>query len=244
MSRLLESLAHRVRSIRESRGWSRQELARRSGLSVRFLARVESADGNISVLRLESLAHALDTSPDTLLRPVADPSALVALVGLRGAGKSTVGPILAERLRVPFIEMDSLIGETSGLTLDQLFELHGERYYRRLERETLRRILARREPAVVAAAGGVVNEPVSWELLCDRATVVWLRADAEVHWNRVAAQGDHRPMADNPAAMDELRAILSARERIYAQANLVVETGGRTPVEVAEAIQRRLESEH
>jgi XRE family aerobic/anaerobic benzoate catabolism transcriptional regulator len=151
---------------------------------------------------------------------------LVALVGLRGAGKSTVGPLLAERLRVPFIEMDSLIGETSGLTLDQMFELHGERYYRRLERETLRRILARREPAVVAAAGGVVNEPVSWELLCDRA------------------QGDHRPMADNPAAMDELRAILGARERIYAQANLVVETGGHTPVEVAEAIQRRLESEH
>jgi XRE family aerobic/anaerobic benzoate catabolism transcriptional regulator len=240
VSRLLDTLAHRVRSIRDSRGWTRQELAQRSGLSVRFLARVEAADGNISVLRLESLAHALDTSPDALLRPVADPSGLIALVGLRGAGKSTVGPLLAERLSVPFIEMDALIIETSGLALDQLFELHGERYYRRLERETLRRILARREPAVVAAAGGVVNEPVSWELLCERATVVWLRAGAEDHWSRVAAQGDHRPMADNPSAMDELRAILGARERIYAQANLVVDTGDRTPEEVAETVFRQL----
>jgi XRE family aerobic/anaerobic benzoate catabolism transcriptional regulator len=242
-TRLLAGLAQRVRGLREERGWSRRELARRSGLSVRFLARVEAADGNISVLRLESLARALGSTPDTLLRPVADPSGLIALVGLRGAGKSTVGPLLAERLSVPFIEMDTLIVETSGLALDQLFELHGERYYRRLERETLRRILARREPAVVAAAGGVVNEPVSWELLCDRATVVWLRAGAEEHWTRVASQGDHRPMADNPAAMDELRAILGARERIYAQARLIVDTADRTPEQVAETIQRQLEAE-
>jgi len=165
----------------------------------------------------------------------------VALVGLRGAGKSTVGRLLARRLDVPFIEMDALITETSGLTLEQLFELHGERYYRRLERETLRRILARHEPAVVAAAGGIVNEPVSWELLSERATVVWLRARAEDHWARVAEQGDRRPMADDPAAMDDLRAILAAREKIYAEARLVVDTGERTPEQVAETIQRKLE---
>jgi XRE family aerobic/anaerobic benzoate catabolism transcriptional regulator len=241
-SALLRGLGLRVRELRDRRGWSRRELADRSGLSVRFLARIESGDGNISVLRLQALAAALETTPESLLHVGADPADLVALVGLRGAGKSTVGPILARRLDVPFIEMDGLIAETSGLTLDQLFELHGERYYRRLERETLRRILARREPAVVAAAGGVVNEPVSWELLCERSTVVWLRARAEDHWARVAEQGDPRPMADNPAAMDELRAILAARERIYAEAKLIVDTAERTPEQVAESIQQRLQA--
>lgn len=239
-SRLLRNLAHRVRSARDLRGWSRRELADRCGLSVRYLARIESGQGNISVLKLEALARALETTPDTLLRADGDGSGLIALVGMRGAGKSTVGPLLADRLEIPFIEMDGLIREMSGLSLDELFELHGERYYRRLERETLRRILARDEPAVVAAAGGVVNEPVSWDLLCDRAIVVWLRARPEDHWSRVAAQGDHRPMADNPAAMDELRAILAARERIYAQARLIVDTADRTPEQVAETIRAEL----
>jgi XRE family aerobic/anaerobic benzoate catabolism transcriptional regulator len=240
-ARLLEALAFRVRGLRGNRGWTRQELSRRCGLSVRFLARVESGKGNISVVRLDALARALETTADTLVRPAFDRSDLIALVGLRGAGKSTVGPILAERLSVPFIEMDTLIVETSGLALDQLFELHGERYYRRLERETLRRILARNEPAVVAAAGGVVNEPISWELLCERATVVWLRARPEDHWNRVTRQGDHRPMADSPAAMDELRAILGAREKIYSQARLIVDTWDKTPEELAETVQQALE---
>ena len=240
-SALLRNLGNRVRELRDRRGWSRRELAGRSGISVRFLARIETGDGNLSVLRLEALAAALEISAESLLHTGADPADLIALVGMRGAGKSTVGPLLARRLEVPFIEMDGLIAETSGLTLDQLFELHGERYYRRLERETLRRILARREPAVVAAAGGVVNEPVSWELLCERATVVWLRARAEDHWARVAEQGDPRPMADNPGAMDELRAILAARERIYAEARLIIDTWERTPEQIAETIQRRLE---
>ena len=133
-----------------------------------------------------------------------------------------------------------MIREASGLSLEQLFELHGERYYRRLEAETLRRILSGGRPVVIAAAGGVVNEPETWELLRERATVVWLRADAEEHWNRVIAQGDHRPMADNPGAMEELRALLSAREPVYTQAGLIVDTGGHDPDEVARRIEREL----
>jgi XRE family aerobic/anaerobic benzoate catabolism transcriptional regulator len=201
---------------------------------------VESGEGNISVLRLDALARALDTAPDELLRPARDGSRIVALVGLRGAGKSTVGPLLAARLGVRFIEMDAMIVEACGLPLDQLFELHGERYYRRLELETLRDILADDRPAVVAAAGGIVNEPASWELMHERAAVVWLRAAPEDHWSRVIAQGDRRPMADNPEAMEDLRVILSARERVYAEARITVETGGRTPEAVADEIERRL----
>lgn len=239
-SRLLEDLARTVRVLRRSRSWTRRGLAERSGLSVRFLARIESGAGNVSVLRLEALARALGTTADELIRPVADPARIIALVGLRGAGKSTVGPRLARRLSLPFVEMDSLIVEASGLPLDQMFEIHGEAYYRRLEREILRRILARAEPTVLAAAGGVVNEPSTWELLRQQAFVVWLRARAEEHWDRVVAQGDHRPMADNPAAKEELRALLTARGAVYAQAQITVDTSDRSPEEVVDEIQRAL----
>jgi XRE family aerobic/anaerobic benzoate catabolism transcriptional regulator len=237
---LLETLADRVRALRHGRKWSQAELALRSGLSLRFLARIEAGEGNVSILRLAALARALETTPDRLVRPRARPSEIVSLVGLRGAGKSTIGPLLARRLGRPFIEMDARITEVSGLTLDQLFELHGERYYRRLEHEVLRVILTAGEPAVVAAAGGVVNEVETWRLLCEQTTVVWLRAKPEEHWMRVVAQGDRRPMADQPAAMDELRSILAAREPVYAQAALTVDTSGAGPREVAAAVEAAL----
>jgi len=237
---VLQSLSERVRRLRRARGWPRAVLAERSGLSIRFLARVEAGDGNISLLRLTSLARALDTTADELIRPLDGHRPVVILVGMRGAGKSTVGPILAERLSMPFIEMDARIQESSGLPVDQIFELHGERYYRRLERETLARILAHRAPVLVAAAGGVINEPTTWHVARREARVVWLKARAEDHWNRVVAQGDRRPMADNPDAMAELRAVLAAREPSYALAHLVVDTTGRTPEDVALEVERGL----
>ncbi len=239
-SNLLQALARRVRRRRQARRWSREELARRSGLSVRFLARVESGDGNISVRRLEAVARALDTSPDRLLRPATQETPIVALTGLRGAGKSTVGPRLARALGLPFVEMDALIRQTAGLPLEQIFELHGERYYRRLEGEALEGILGAGTPAVVATAGGVVNEPATWERLCDETRVVWLRATPEDHWNRVVEQGDRRPMADNPAAMDQLRELLRAREAAYSQAWLTVDTNGKNPTAVSREIERAL----
>jgi len=241
-SDLLRNLGRRVRGLRRRRAWSRDQLALRSGLSTRFLARVESGQGNISVLRLDHLARALETTPDTLLRREPRHGGVVALVGMRGAGKSTVGPILGHMLGAPFVEMDQWIVEAAGLPIDQVFELHGERHYRRLERETLRRVLATGGPAVVAAAGGVVNEPSTWELLCEEATVVWLRARPEDHWNRVVAQGDRRPMADNPAAMQELRALLRAREPLYAEAHLTIDTSRLSPTDIASAIARRVEA--
>jgi XRE family aerobic/anaerobic benzoate catabolism transcriptional regulator len=238
----LQLLASRVRRLRESRGWSRAELAARSGLSVRFLARIESGDGNVSLVRLVHLADALDTRLDTLLRALRARGPVIALTGLRGAGKSTVGPLLAAELDIPFVEMDTLVQEAAGLPVDQIFELHGERYYRRLERETLQAILAGTGASVVAAAGGVVNEPSTWKALLDRTTVVWLRARPEDHWRRVVAQGDRRPMADNPDAMAELRTMLASREARYAQAHMIVDTARRTPQAIAEAIVTELAS--
>lgn len=239
---ILVTLAANVRALRDERGWSRARLAEHSGLSVRFLAQVEAGDGNISLLRLADLAAAFATTPEALLHAASPRSDLIVLVGLRGAGKSSVGPVLARTLSIPFQEMDALIEQAAGLPVDQIFELHGERYYRRLERETAARLVAARRSLVLAAAGGVVNEPATWDLLARHATVVWLKARPEDHWNRVVAQGDRRPMADNPEAMTELRAMLAAREPLYAGAHLTVETSGRSPSEVADAIRRSIES--
>ena len=238
---LLAALAGRVRGLREAGGLSRAALSERSGVSVRFLARIEAGDGNVSLLRLVALADALDVSPDELLRFDGPESGVIALVGLRGAGKSTIGPLLAKRRSIPFVEMDALVQKASGLPIDQIFELHGERYYRRVERETLARILGSGRPTVVATAGGVVNELRSWEMLRRRATVVWLRARPEEHWRRVVAQGDRRPMAHRPDAMAELRAMLAARERVYSQAHLVVDTNGKPPRQVVAAIEAGIE---
>lgn len=244
---LLDVLAQRVRALRGGRRWTRSRLAREAGLSVRFLARVESGEGNISVLRLHDLARALGVTADRLLSrdsaagPAFRLDRPVALVGLRGAGKSTVGPLLAGRLEVPFVEMDDRILEESGLPLDQLFELHGERYYRQLERRTVRTILDENRPEVISAAGGVVNDRETWEMLLAGATVVWLRASPEDHWERVIAQGDRRPMADHPAAMQELRSILRHREPVYAQAHITLDSSGVGPDEVAAVAFRRLE---
>jgi XRE family aerobic/anaerobic benzoate catabolism transcriptional regulator len=239
---ILHGLGRRVRALRRRRAWTRDQLAQRSGLSSRFLARVEAGDGNISVVRLDQLARALETTAESLLRPEPGHDGIVALVGMRGAGKSSVGPLLGLELGAPFVEMDRLIVEAAGLPIDQIFELHGERHYRRLERETLARALAAGGPIVLAAGGGIVNEPSTWEMLCDRATVVWLRAAAEDHWNRVVAQGDRRPMADNPAAMQELRELLRAREPLYAEAHVTIDTARLAPKDVAAEIARRLGS--
>jgi XRE family aerobic/anaerobic benzoate catabolism transcriptional regulator len=149
---------------------------------------------------------------------------VVALLGLRGAGKSTVGRKLATRLSLPFIELDAAIESAAGITLAQIFELHGEAYYRRLERETLMGLLAEPQGMVIATGGSLVNDRETFRLLRRRAVTVWLKAKPEDHWNRVIQQGDERPMRKNPHAMAELRALLAAREKLYSQAEHVVDT--------------------
>ncbi len=148
----------------------------------------------------------------------------IALIGLRGAGKSTIGPKLAARLGLRFVELDASIERVAGLTLSEIFQIHGESYYRRLERETLMGLLADGDGMVVATGGSIVNDKETYKLLRRRAVTVWLKARPEDHWNRVIQQGDQRPMAQHPHAMSELRALLVARERLYAEAEHVVDT--------------------
>jgi XRE family transcriptional regulator, aerobic/anaerobic benzoate catabolism transcriptional regulator len=148
----------------------------------------------------------------------------IALVGLRGAGKTTVGAATADALGVPFVELDREIEALAGKPLAQVLAQDGQSAFRKLELESLATVLRRHERAVIATGGGLVTEPAAYGLLRASCYVVWLKTDAETHMSRVVAQGDMRPMADNPEAMSDLKAILSSRAHLYAQADSELDT--------------------
>ncbi|MBK8007426.1 MAG: helix-turn-helix transcriptional regulator [Rhizobiales bacterium] len=153
----------------------------------------------------------------------------VALIGLRGGGKSTLGRLLAEKLEVPFIELDREIEKTSGMALSELFEMFGQQTFRRFEREALEKALADHPRFVLATGGSLVTEPATYELLLTSCLTVWVRTKPDQHMNRVIEQGDLRPMAENAKAMDDLVSILKSREPLYAKADRVIDTEGKKP---------------
>jgi XRE family aerobic/anaerobic benzoate catabolism transcriptional regulator len=162
----------------------------------------------------------------------------IALIGLRGAGKSTLGAKLAKRLDVPFIELDRVIEQECGVTLSVIFDLYGQSGFRRLERQCLEQILERHPRFVLATGGSLVSEHATFERLLAACFTVWLRATPEDHMQRVIAQGDMRPMAENRESMADLRRILSVREPLYGAADIAVETSGRSLGESFDALLR------
>jgi XRE family aerobic/anaerobic benzoate catabolism transcriptional regulator len=239
-ARLLGGLGAEVRARRTALGMTMRAFAKLAGVSERFLAQLEGGEGNISVARLEDVAEALGTTGAELLAAATsgrvEMRPVIALVGLRGAGKSAVGAALAKKLDVPFVELDELIAREAQMTLSTIFEIHGERYYRSAEREVLRRLLDRGERMVVATGGSLVTDAETWSLLRTRAHTVWLKAPPEEHWRRVVSQGDVRPMRDRPRAKNELRQLLAAREPLYLEAEHVVDTAGRSVHSVVDQI--------
>jgi len=151
----------------------------------------------------------------------------ISLIGLRGAGKSTLGAALAERLEMPFLELDRLIEQESGLTLNLIFDFRGQAGFRELERKCLEAVLQRYPCFVLATGGSLVSEPGTFERLLSSCFTVWVRASAEEHMQRVIAQGDMRPMANNRDAMSDLKRILAERETLYSKADIEIQTAGR-----------------
>lgn len=153
----------------------------------------------------------------------------IALIGLRGGGKSTLGALLAEHLGMPFIELDREIERRSGASLSEIFDMFGQETFRRAEREALNDVLSRHDEFVIATSGSIVTEPGTLELLLSSCFTVWVRAEPHEHMKRVMAQGDLRPMANSARAMDDLISILKSREPLYSRAEATLTTTGKTP---------------
>ena len=255
-----------VRLSRAKHGVTRRQLAQDSGTSERYLAQIESGEGNPSVIVLRSIAEALDVPIIELLprsnggtaamthildvlgrTPAAELPALaelidrhagqaaeterarrIALVGLRGAGKSTLGRSLAERLGCPFIELDRLVEQDYGARIPDLIEMAGIATFRRYERACLERVIEEHDAAVIATAGGIVSNAETYSLLLRRTHAIWIKARPDEHMGRVMGQGDFRPMAKNREAMADLVAILDARRGDYARAEAELDTSGET----------------
>src|SRR5215217_50131 len=150
----------------------------------------------------------------------------IALIGLRGAGKSTLGKMLAKKIGWVFVELNKEIETENGLSVAEIIALYGQEGFRRMEQAALGQLLARKELMVLATGGGIVSEPLTFDLILSSFYTIWLKAEPEEHMARVRRQGDLRPMADDRSAMAELRNILISREPLYARASAVVDTAG------------------
>jgi XRE family aerobic/anaerobic benzoate catabolism transcriptional regulator len=232
MAAILESdfliqLGERVRAWRAEHATTRKALAAASGVSERFLAQLESGQGNISVLRLRDLARAMRVPLESLVSDT-QKKELIALLGLRGAGKSTLGARLADARKAPFVELDKEVEKEAGAALGEVFAMYGQDAFRRFERRALERVLAQHQRAVIAVGGSLVTDAATYDLLLNRCRCVWLKASPEEHMSRVIAQGDMRPFKGRSAALDEIRKLLEDRDGLYARANATLDTSGKT----------------
>ncbi len=268
----LRAFGERIRGERARRGMSRKLLAHHAGISERYLTQLESGKGNVSLLLLRHIAAALglplsrlvaeETVQEFLARltpeqwkeahaaiaaassGVAQPSraARIALVGLRGAGKTTIGAAAANELEIPFFELDKEIERLSGTSLGSIIELYGQQAYRRYELQALQELLASQPRFIVATGGSLVSETATYELLLRSCFTVWVRTTPEEHMQRVLDQGDLRPMAGSQQAMDDLRRILDERSELYGRADITLETTGKRIEEsVRELLERKPE---
>ncbi len=151
----------------------------------------------------------------------------IALIGLRGSGKSTLGAMLAKRMGVPFIRLTQEIEREAGTSMSEVFSLYGQTGYRRYERRALETVVTKNKRAVIEIPGGLVTEPATFELLLSSCMVIWLTASPDEHMSRVVAQGDNRPMDDNNEAMEDLRRILQGRAQLYGKADMTLSTSGK-----------------
>lgn len=251
----LRAFGERIRGERARRGMSRRLLAQHAGISERYLTQLESGKGNVSIVLLRHVATALGVPLGRLIEGPPSPeleflsrmspvqlreiyasmkeadaarAQRIALIGLRGAGKTTLGAKIADALNVPFVELDREIERLAGTTLGAILELYGQQAYRRYEQQALQELLDTHPRFVVATGGSLVSESATYELLLRSCFTVWVRAAPEEHMQRVLEQGDLRPMAGSQQAMDDLRRILDERRELYGRADAVLDTTGKS----------------
>ena len=249
MARARRGISRKVLS--ELSGVSQRYLAQLEGgqgnISIALLKRIavaldhriewlvgEDDPWNSDALRVAALFRAATVEQKRRVLALLDPDNAgeqrgrrIALIGLRGAGKSTLGRLAAAARDIPFVELNAEIEATSGMPVNELMALYGQEGYRRLERQAVERIAAAHDSVILAVAGGIVSEPDTFNFLLRHFHTIWLKAKPEEHMSRVRKQGDTRPMAGNPAAMDELKTILTSRESLYAQSGAQVDTSGK-----------------
>ncbi|CUH82085.1 helix-turn-helix transcriptional regulator [Tropicibacter naphthalenivorans] len=279
VARLMARVGERVRHARERRNIPRRVLSEMSGVSPRYLAQLESGEGNISIGLLMRVAMALDFRIEWLVGQedpwnsdvlrvteqfrVADRAkqqeildlltaapgrgqraGRVCLIGLRGAGKSTLGRKLGAALDLPFVELNREIEQTGGMPVDEIMALYGQEGYRKLEADALDRVIATHDRMILAVAGGIVAEPATFNRLLSHFHTIWLKASAQDHMHRVRAQGDERPMAGNPEAMAQLKTILKAREALYERAHAQLDTSGHSVEDSLAQLQALIAEQH
>ncbi len=270
----LAEIGGRVREARAKRGMTRRILANDSGVSERYLAKLEGGTANPSAAVLRQLAQAMDYPiadfvpgaqgvPNGMeavvgqLRTIGvdrmaeaasllaanfgagtkiDRARRIALIGLRGAGKSTLGRRLAESLDVVFVELNRLVEQDYGASVGELLALSGQPAFRRHELRCLEKTIAGHEAVVIATGGGIVTEPQTFDMLLRHCHCIWLQAKPDDHMSRVMAQGDLRPMARNREAMKDLKSILAARTPLYERAVATFNTSGRDENACADAL--------
>ncbi|MDA0237053.1 MAG: helix-turn-helix transcriptional regulator [Proteobacteria bacterium] len=269
----LRSVGSRLKKLRKEKKITRKLVSEKSGVSERYLALLESGQGNVSIALLRQVAQSLDVEPETLISnsaPINAESRLllgllaglsssdrlrfkdqllgelrnspasrsyrIALIGLRGAGKTTVGQRLSAILGIPFVEIDREIEKLVNAPLSEIFITYGQEGYRNLEKTCLENVLSNGDNCIISTGGSIVQEQPTYDLLLATCYTVWLKASPREHMDRVVAQGDLRPIAGNSRAMEQLKDILAKRQSSYEKADVTLATDGKAPHVIASQI--------
>ena len=261
----LEEIGSIVKNFRAQRGISRQILADRSGISIRYLAQLESGKANPSISILKNIAYALNLTLENMLfinsknnseikfiinrleqcnlRQIEQVLTLVndigkknhlkkkknkiALIGLRGAGKSTLGNLLSKDSKIPIFEVSNEIEKLGGMNISEIIEFGGQGMYRRLEYNVITSLYKNYKELIILPGGSVVSENETYNFLLKNFSTIWIKANPKEHMNRVINQGDSRPIESNPRAMEDLLNILKERNNLYSKADIIINTEGK-----------------
>ena len=265
---LLDELGFIIRKYRSQRGLSRQMLATKSNISLRYLAQLEGGSGNPSITILKNIAYALNITLENLLfansykdekvdyikkkidhyekhqitallelidnidkkKTIKINKNKIALIGLRGAGKSTLGNMYSKEFKIPIYEITKEIEKIGGMNINEIIEFGGQGMYRRLEYTAIHNLYKKNKKVIILTGGSVVSEKETFNFLLKNFYTVWIKASPKEHMKRVIKQGDLRPISSNPKAMEDLNNILKERQHLYSKASKIVNTENKDKI--------------